>query len=77
MQPQEIQTLIESHIPGSRAEVAFEGSHLIVTVVSSAFAGQSRLKKQQMVYAALTDKIADGTLHAVQMRTLTPEEAGK
>jgi acid stress-induced BolA-like protein IbaG/YrbA len=77
MQTQEIKALIEAQIPGSSAEVAFEGSHLIVTVVSNAFAGLSRLKKQQLVYAALTDKIADGTLHAVQMQTLTPEEAGQ
>ncbi|WP_436970323.1 BolA family protein [Microbulbifer spongiae] len=57
--------------------VAFEGSHLVVTVVSSAFEGLTRLKKQQLVYAALSEKIADGTLHAVQMQTLTPEEAGR
>ena len=77
MQPDEIKSLIEGHIPDSHADVAFEGSHLMVTVVSDAFAGLSRLKKQQLVYAALGDKIADGTLHAVQMQTLTPEEAGK
>ncbi|MGL6161104.1 BolA family protein [Microbulbifer sp.] len=77
MQPEEIKALIEGHIPESHADVSFEGSHLMVTVVSSAFAGLSRLKKQQLVYAALGDKIADGTLHAVQMQTLTPEEAGQ
>ncbi|WP_346839311.1 BolA/IbaG family iron-sulfur metabolism protein [Microbulbifer sp. SAOS-129_SWC] len=77
MQPEDIKTLIEGHIPDSSADVAFEGSHVMVTVVSPAFAGLSRLKKQQLVYAALSDKIADGTLHAVQMQTLTPEEAGR
>lgn len=77
MQPDEIKSLIEGHIPDSRADVAFEGSHLMVTVVSPAFEGMNRLKKQQLVYAALGDKIADGTLHAVQMQTLTPEEAGR
>ncbi|SDJ65469.1 BolA family protein [Microbulbifer yueqingensis] len=77
MQPEEIKALIEGHIPDSHADVAFEGSHLLVTVVSEAFDGLSRLKKQQLVYEALGDKIADGTLHAVQMKTLTPAEAGK
>ncbi|QFT56017.1 BolA family protein [Microbulbifer sp. THAF38] len=77
MQPDEIKALIEGHIPESNVDVAFEGSHLMVTVVSSAFEGLSRLKKQQLVYAALNDKIADGTLHAVQMQTLTPEEASR
>ncbi|AOS98770.1 BolA-like protein [Microbulbifer aggregans] len=77
MQPEEIKTLIEGHIPDSQVDVAFEGSHLMVTVVSPAFEGLSRLKKQQLVYGALGDKIADGTLHAVQMQTLTPAEAGQ
>ncbi|MFS1522541.1 BolA family protein [Microbulbifer sp. 2304DJ12-6] len=77
MQPDEIKALIEGHIPESAVNVAFEGSHLVVTVVSSAFEGLTRLKKQQLVYAALSEKIADGTLHAVQMQTLTPEEAGR
>lgn len=77
MQPDEIKALIEGHIPDSQVDVAFEGSHLMVTVVSPAFEGLSRLKKQQLVYGALGDKIADGTLHAVQMQTLTPAEAGQ
>ncbi|WKD50766.1 BolA/IbaG family iron-sulfur metabolism protein [Microbulbifer spongiae] len=77
MQPDEIKALIEGQIPESNVNVAFEGSHLVVTVVSSAFEGLTRLKKQQLVYAALSEKIADGTLHAVQMQTLTPEEAGR
>ncbi|KUJ83253.1 cell division protein BolA [Microbulbifer flavimaris] len=77
MQPDEIKALIEGHVPDSQVDVAFEGSHLMVTVVSPAFEGLSRLKKQQLVYGALGDKIADGTLHAVQMQTLTPAEAGQ
>ena len=77
MQPDQIKALIEGQIPGSQVDVSFEGSHLQLTVVSEAFAGLSRLKKQQLVYGALSDKIADGTLHAVQMKTLTPEEAGQ
>ncbi|MCK7595924.1 BolA/IbaG family iron-sulfur metabolism protein [Microbulbifer sp. CAU 1566] len=77
MQPDQIKSLIEGQIPDSQVEVAFEGSHLQLTVISEAFAGLSRLKKQQLVYGALADKIADGSLHAVQMKTLTPEEAGQ
>ncbi|GAA5523961.1 acid stress protein IbaG [Microbulbifer aestuariivivens] len=77
MQPEEIKALIEGHIPDSQVDVTFEGSHLMLTVVSASFEGLSRLKKQQLVYGALGDKIADGTLHAVQMQTLTPAEAGQ
>ncbi|WP_041522509.1 BolA family protein [Gilvimarinus agarilyticus] len=74
MQAHEIQALIESHIADSQAQVTIEGSHVHLVVVSPAFAGVSPVKKQQMVYAVLTDQIASGVIHAVHMKTLTPEE---
>lgn len=77
MQSNEIKSLLEEQIPDSRVEASFEGSHLKLKVVSPAFHGLSRLKKQQLVYGVLSDKIADGTLHAIQMTTLTPDEVGQ
>ncbi|WP_049723976.1 BolA family protein [Gilvimarinus polysaccharolyticus] len=74
MQAAEIQTLIESHIADSQVQVTVEGSHVHLIVVSPAFAGLSPVKKQQMVYALLTEQIASGVIHAVHMKTLTPEE---
>jgi acid stress-induced BolA-like protein IbaG/YrbA len=32
------------------------------------------VKKQQLIYAALTDHIADGSIHAVNIRTFTPDQ---
>jgi acid stress-induced BolA-like protein IbaG/YrbA len=43
--------------------------------VSSAFAGLARVRRQQAVYACIQQVIADGSLHAVTMRVLTPDEA--
>jgi acid stress-induced BolA-like protein IbaG/YrbA len=75
MQPEDIQALIRSAIPGSEVQVNVQGSHIALIVVSSAFAGLSTLKKQQMVYAALAAQFADGSIHAVDsMKTYTPEE---
>jgi len=74
MQAHEIQTLIENHIADSQVQVTVEGSHVHLVVVSPAFAGANAVKKQQMVYGALTDQIASGVIHAVHMKTLTPEE---
>ena len=54
--------------------VGGDGRHFDITVVSSQFEGQRPVKKQQLVYAALNEKIADGTIHAVMMKTLTPTE---
>ena len=45
-----------------------------VVVVSSAFEGVSRVRKQQLVYAAIAELIRDGALHAVTIRAYTPAE---
>lgn len=74
MQTEEIKTLLENQIEGARAEVVIDGSHVHLTVVSDAFAGLTPVKKQQMVYAVLAEPIASGTIHAVHMKTLTPQE---
>ncbi|MGD8174616.1 BolA family protein [Marinimicrobium sp. ARAG 43.8] len=74
MQPDQIKQLVEAHVPDSHVQVGIDGSHINLLVVSPAFVGMSPVKKQQMVYAALSESIAQGTIHAVHMKTLTPEE---
>ncbi len=49
------------------------GGHFSLTVVSEAFVGQSRVRRHQTVYALLSDLIP-GQIHALQLRTLTPDE---
>jgi len=49
------------------------GGHFQVVVVSERFRGLSRVAAQRLVYDALGDlMVAD--IHALSMRTLTPEE---
>ncbi|WP_111641169.1 BolA family protein [Marinimicrobium alkaliphilum] len=74
MQPENIKTLIETEMPGSQAQVSIDGSHVSLVVISEEFAGLSPVKKQQRVYAILNDAISSGTIHAVHMKTLTPDE---
>ena len=74
MQPEQIKALIQSHIPGSQAEVQVDGNNISLVVISDAFSGLTPVKKQQLVYAALSDPISQGSIHAVQMKTLTPEQ---
>ncbi|SRR5690606_10538004 len=75
MQAEQIKALIESAIPDSQAQVAVQGDHISLVVVSPAFAGLNAVKKQQLVYAGLAACFADGSIHAVDsMKTLTPEE---
>ena len=44
-------------------------------IVSPLFEGLSRVKRQQLVYGLLNDKIASGEIHAVTMVTRSPLEA--
>lgn len=74
MQPEQIQTLIQSRLPDSQVQVGIDGSHANLVVISPAFEGLSAVKKQQLVYAALSERIADGSIHAVHMKTFTPDE---
>ncbi|GAC1583680.1 MAG: BolA/IbaG family iron-sulfur metabolism protein [Candidatus Elarobacter sp.] len=48
--------------------------HLDVFVVSEAFAGVSPLDRHRMVEKALAPARADGRIHALQIRTATPED---
>ncbi len=74
MQTSEIKQLVENQIQDSEATVQIEGSHIHLVVVSAAFEGLNTLKKQQLVYGAVNHLIADGSVHAVHMKTYTPEE---
>lgn len=74
MQPEEIKHILESKIENATADVGVDGNHVMVTVISDAFAGLSPVKKQQLVYGCLQEEIASGVIHAVHMKTFTPEE---
>ena len=72
-----IRTLIESGLPGARAEVLGEdGVHFEAVVVCAAFAGKLPLARHRMVYATLGERMG-GEIHALALRTLTPEEANR
>ncbi len=49
------------------------GGHFRALIVSAAFRGQSHLARQRAVYALLGDAMRT-TIHALALRTLTPEE---
>jgi acid stress-induced BolA-like protein IbaG/YrbA len=72
-----IQAMIESGLPGARADVSgADGVHFEATVVASQFAGKLPLARHRLVYATLGE-LMGGAIHALSLKTLTPEEAGK
>lgn len=75
--PARLDIVDESHLHAGHAGARDGGeSHFRLEIVSQAFAGKSRLDRQRMVYGLLSDEIAAG-LHALAMKTLTPEEAAQ
>ncbi len=70
----DIEAMIVAAIPGARVEIrdlAGDGDHYAARVVSESFAGMSRVKQHQAVYAALKGKMG-GELHALQLETAVP-----
>lgn len=74
MQVEEIKRLLESHLSDCEVEVSGDGSHFDVTVIGDVFEGLNAVKKQQLVYGGLGDQIADGSIHAVNIKTFTRSE---
>ena len=64
---------IEGGITCEHVEVVGDGQHFQALVVSGEFAGRGRVQRHQLVYAALGERMRE-EIHALSMRTLTPEE---
>ena len=74
MQATEIEALLRTGLDDCEVSVSGEGNHFDILVVGEVFANLRPLKKQQMVYAVLREQIADGSIHAVNIRTFTAAE---
>ena len=70
----EVRERVSQAIVPSQVTAQGDASRMEVVVVSPAFEGISRVRKQQIVYAAIAELIRDGALHAVTIRTYTPAE---
>ena len=74
MAAHDIEALIKSAIPDAEIEIrdlAGDGDHYAARVVSASFAGLSRVRQHQAVYAALGGRMG-GELHALQLETAMP-----
>jgi acid stress-induced BolA-like protein IbaG/YrbA len=72
----EIKRMIAAALPGATVEVVDEtgaGDHLRATVAAAQFAGLSRLDQHRLVKAAIKDRFDDGQIHALSIKTATPD----
>lgn len=74
MDVEQIKALINDALNLDELHVSFDGSQCKVIAVSDIFAEMSRVKKQQVIYAPLSEKIKEGAIHAVSIKTFTTEQ---
>jgi stress-induced morphogen len=75
IEPEQVQKLLLDAFPGADVELKdLTGSkdHFQARVVSDRFAGRTLVEQHQLVYQAL-GKAMDGPIHALALKTYTPE----
>ncbi|MEO6517441.1 MAG: BolA/IbaG family iron-sulfur metabolism protein [Pseudoxanthomonas sp.] len=77
MDAETIRKLIESGLPGANVQVqGDDGVHFEASVVCEAFRGKLPLARHRLVYATLGE-LMGGDIHALALKTVTPEEAAQ
>jgi acid stress-induced BolA-like protein IbaG/YrbA len=72
--PEQVRQWIAVGLDCSHLTVEGDGQHFQAVIVSDEFTGLNRVQRQQRVNALLKERFDSGELHALSMRTLTPEE---
>ncbi|MEO5677262.1 MAG: BolA/IbaG family iron-sulfur metabolism protein [Usitatibacter sp.] len=73
VEPASIEQSIRAGLAVTHLEVKGDGAHFEALIVSPAFAGLPRVRRHQLVYTALGDRMRE-EIHALSMKTLSPEE---
>ena len=71
MEVADIENLLNEALTLDELHVTFDGSQCKIIAVADMFDELSRVKKQQVVYAPLSDAINQGTIHAVTIKTFS------
>jgi len=78
LSPQTLEIYNDSHLHAHHKAMAGSTSketHFRLVITSDAFTSKMQPARHRMVYALLRDEMAqDGGIHALQLRTLTPDE---
>jgi acid stress-induced BolA-like protein IbaG/YrbA len=74
--PDQVEAMIKAGLPGAQVQVqdlTGGGDHYQVTVVASQFEGRSLVQQHQLVYGAVREAMSSEAIHALALRTYTPE----
>ena len=74
--PQLLEIMIKAQMPDAQVQVqdlTGGGDHYQVTVVSSQFEGKGLVQQHQLVYGALNQAMSSEAIHALALKTYTPQ----
>jgi acid stress-induced BolA-like protein IbaG/YrbA len=74
--PSQVKATIEAGIPEAIVQITDltgGGDHYQAVVISSQFEGKSLIQQHQLVYGAVSEAMASGAIHALALKTYTPE----
>ncbi len=74
--PELVKNYITAGLDCTHIEVEGDGQHFNAVIVSSLFTDKRLIARHQLVYAALGERMRE-EIHALSMKTLTPEEFQK
>ena len=74
MTADQLETLIAEQLTCQHLSVEGDGRHWYATIVSTQFEGLRLIQRHQKVYATLGQKMHTDEVHALSMKTYTPNE---
>lgn len=73
----QVEDMIKAGLPDAQVQVqdlTGGGDHYQVVVVSSLFEGKGLVQRHQLVYRALQQAMSSEAIHALTMKTYTPQD---
>ena len=74
METETVKALIEAGLPGCEAHVTGDGRHFEAQVICAEFEGKPLLQQHRMVKEAVKKELESDELHALTIKTFTPEQ---
>ncbi|PJC85907.1 BolA family transcriptional regulator [Vibrio sp. HA2012] len=74
MEAAEVKQILDTALVLQEIHVKGDGSQFEIIAVDACFEAMSRVKKQQLIYAPLMEHIQNNDIHALSIKTFTPEE---
>ncbi|MDJ0704743.1 MAG: BolA/IbaG family iron-sulfur metabolism protein [Leptolyngbyaceae cyanobacterium MO_188.B28] len=75
--PDQVESMVKAGLPDAQVQIedlTGGGDHYQVIVISSEFEGRSLVQQHQLVYRAVSQAMASEAIHALSLKTYTPEK---